>query len=144
MRLSATGNLLVETIAPKVRILRFERDDLREALFADLDIVHSPLYLEILDVALSDLPHDWTLIVDLKRLPSIGSTFYRCLLGIREFLFNRGARLILCNPRRQPRDVFKLFGAERIFTIRRTEQDALTAAEQGLGKIQRLTASTAN
>ncbi|HJZ99552.1 MAG TPA: hypothetical protein VKE70_23740, partial [Candidatus Solibacter sp.] len=117
MRLSATGNLMVETLAQGIRVMRFERPDLRAYLYDDAETVHSPLYREILDVVLSDLPTDWTLIVNLNQIEPINTTFYRCLLQIRSILYDLGSRLILCNLSRQHLEVFELFQAFRIFTV---------------------------
>jgi len=115
--------------------MQFEHPDLRKHLYDDADIAESPLYREILDVVLSDLPTDWTLIVNLKQLQPIGTAFYRCLLQVRRFLHNRRARLVLCNLSPQHREVFELFGAFPLFTVVRTESDAVRAAAAGKGII---------
>jgi len=116
-------------------MMRFERPDLREHLYDDADIADSPLYREILDVVLSNLPTDWTLIVSLKQVQPIGTSFYRCLLQVRRFVRSRRARLVLCNLSREHREVFELFQAYRIFTVVRTESDAVRAAAEGKGEI---------
>ena len=129
MRLSATGNLLVETVAPNVRVMRFERPDVRAFLddAAD-DIRASPLFREILDVALSDLPTGWTLILNLKQLRAINTSFYRCLLRIREFVRAYHAHLVLCELSPEHREIFELFQAFRLFTVVRTEGEAVRVA----------------
>jgi anti-anti-sigma regulatory factor len=124
---------MVETVAPRVRMMQFEQPDLRKYLYDDADISESPLYREILDVVLSDLPADWTLIVNLKQLQPIGTAFYRCLLQLRRFLHSRPARLVLCNLSRQHREVFELFGGFQLFTVVHTESDAVQAAAEGKG-----------
>jgi hypothetical protein len=135
MRLSATGNLMVETLGQGIRVMRFERPDLRDQLYDDAQTVDSPLYCEILDVVLSDLPACWTLIVNLNQITPINTAFYRCLLQIRRFLYDQGSRLILCNLSRQHLEVFELFQAFRIFTVVRNETDALCAVAEGKGVI---------
>lgn len=129
MRVSATGNLLVETVAPRIRVMRFERPDVRAFLddAAD-DISTSPLFQEIHDVGLSDLPMGWTLILNLKHIKPINTAFYRCLLRIREFVRAYHARLVLCELSPEHREVFELFQAFRLFTVVRTEADAVRAA----------------
>jgi anti-anti-sigma regulatory factor len=126
---------MAETLVPGVRVLRFERPDMRDYLYDDAEIAHSALYREILDVVLCDLPSGWTLIVDLNQIKPINTTFYRCLLQIRRFVRDRGSRLVLCNLSREHREVFELFQAFRSFTVVRTESDAVRAAAEGKGEI---------
>lgn len=83
MRISATGNLIVETALQDVHVLRFLRPDLREYLWDDADAPMSPLFREIQATALSDLVDGSVLIVNLGLVDLITAAFYRCLLGIR-------------------------------------------------------------
>ena len=128
MRMSAIGNVIVETATPTVRVMRFERSDVSPYLYDDAEIVYSPLYREIFGVALRDLPKESTLIVNLKQLKPFGAAFYRCLLQIRHFLRSRNSRLVLCNLSPEHRELFELFAAFRIFTVVRTELDAIRNA----------------
>ncbi len=128
MRMSAIGNVIVETVAPAVRVMRFERSDVSPYLYDDAEMVYSPLYREILGVALRDLPKGSTLIVNLKQLQPFGAAFYRCLLQIRHFLRSRRSRLVLCDLSPDHHELFELFAAFRIFTVVRTELDAMRNA----------------
>jgi anti-anti-sigma regulatory factor len=120
---------MVETVAPGVRVIRFERPDVRDCLYDDVDIVNCPLFREIQDIALADLPVGWTLVLNLRRINPINTAFYRCLLQIRHSVGSRQARLVLCGLSREHREVFELFQAFRLFAIVRTEVDAVRAAE---------------
>jgi anti-anti-sigma regulatory factor len=128
VRISATGNLIVETLAPGVRVLRFERPDVREYLDDDADIADTPLFREVEDLALADLPAGWTLVLNLNLLRPINTALYRCLLQVRRSVQARQARLVVCGLTREHREVFELFQAFRLFTVVRTEVEALRAA----------------
>jgi anti-anti-sigma regulatory factor len=132
VRISATGNLMIETLAPGVRVLRFERPDVRKYLDDEANTADTPLFREIEDVALTDLPARWTLVLNLSSLPPFGSAFYRCLLQVRQVVQARPAHLILCGPNREHREVFELFQAYRLFTVVRNEAEALWAAAREL------------
>jgi anti-anti-sigma regulatory factor len=129
MRFSVSGNLMIETAAPGVRVLRFERPDVRDCLYDDADIVESPLFREIKDIALTDLPRGWTLILNLSLIKFINAAFYRCLLLTRQVVRARHARLVLCGLSREHREIFELFQAFRLFTIVGTEGEAVRVAE---------------
>jgi anti-anti-sigma regulatory factor len=113
-----------------IRVLRFELPDVRKYLDDEADIADTPLFREIEDVALTDLPSGWTLVLNLSPLRPINTALYRCLLQVRQIVHARPARLILCGLTREHRDVFELFQAYRLFTIVRSEAEALRAAER--------------
>jgi anti-anti-sigma regulatory factor len=119
---------MVETVAPGVRVVRFERPDLRAYLDDDADMAESPLCREIQDIALADLPRGWTLILNLRLVRTINTAFYRCLLQIRHLVQRRQGRVVLCGLSRDHREVFELFQAFRLFTITATEGEGVRAA----------------
>jgi hypothetical protein len=124
MRISARGNLIVETTVPGVRVMRFARPDPRPYLDDDGDAATSPLFGEIQDVALSKMPENSTLIVNMGLIDPINAAFYRCLLGIRQGVRARHGRLILCGLSPRHQEVFDLFRGPLLFTIVRTEAEA--------------------
>src|SRR6516225_6297442 len=81
MRISARGNLIVETPVLGVRVMRFTRPDVRRYLDDAGDAATSLLYREIHGSVLSDLPEGSTLVVNLGLVDLINAAFYRCLLG---------------------------------------------------------------
>lgn len=86
MRVSTGGNLIVETITLGVRVLRFARPDMRRYLDDAADTATSPLFREIQDAVLSDMPEGWTLVVNLGLVDTINAAFYRCLLYVRKWV----------------------------------------------------------
>jgi anti-anti-sigma regulatory factor len=125
MRVSSGGNLIVDNLTRGVRALRFVRPDLLHYLDEGADTVTSPLFQEVEEAALSDLPKGWTLIVNLGLVDAVNAAFYRCLLDIRKALKSRQCRLVLCGLTSWHQEVFELFRGPEVFTIARTEADAL-------------------
>ena len=124
MRISARGNLIVETAALGVRVMRFARPDVRQYLDDDGDATTSLLFREIQGAGLSDLAEGCTLVVNLGLIDPINAAFYRCLLAIRKRVHARRGRLVLCGLSAQHREIFDLFRGPLVFTIVSTEAEA--------------------
>ncbi len=124
MRISARGNVIVETVAVGVRVMRFARPDVRDALDAAADSAISPLFQEIEEAVLADLAVGSKLVVNLSLIGPINAAFYRCLLQIRQQVRARHGRLVLCGLSSHHQEVFELFRGPSIFTIVRTEAEA--------------------
>jgi hypothetical protein len=123
MRVSAGGNLIVETVTLGVRVMRFARPDLRQYLYDAADAATSPLFREIHGAVLSDLPRGWTLVVNLGVIEPINAAFYRCLLHLRKCVQARQGKLVLCGLGPLHQEVFDLFRGPDLFTIVRTEAE---------------------
>ena len=132
MRISARGNLIVETVILGVRVMRFARPDLRKYLDDDADAPTSALFREIQDTALSKRADGSVLIVNMGLVDPINAAFYRCLLCIRERVQASHGQLVLCGLSPQHQEIFDLFRGPQIFTIARTEADALRVARKWL------------
>jgi len=124
MRVSASGNLIVETARRGVRVMRFARPDLRQYLEDAADGETSLLFREIQDAVLSDLPKGWTFVVNLGLIDHINAAFYGCLLQIRKCVQVRHGRLVLCGLSPWHQEVFDLFRGPELFTIVGTEAEA--------------------
>lgn len=124
MRISANGNLIVETALRGVQVMRFARPELSQYLYDDADSATSPLCREIEDAVLSDLPNGWTLVVNLGLVDTINAAFYRCLLYIRKYVQARQCRLVLCGLTPWHQEIFELFRGPTLFTIVRSEAEA--------------------
>jgi anti-anti-sigma regulatory factor len=132
MAISARGNLIVETVKPGVRVIRFTRPDLRHYLDDAADTATSPLFREIHDAALSDLPPGWTLVVNLGLVDLLNAAFYRCLLDIRKYVRARHGRLVLCGLTPWHQEILELFRGPELFAIARTEAEACRDRRGGL------------
>jgi hypothetical protein len=131
MRISTSGNLIVETATPGIRVMRFARPNLRPYLDDAGAAATSPLFREIHDTVLSRLPEGWTLIINMAQLGPINVAFYRCLLHIRGCLQARHVRLVLCGLTLWHQEVFSLFRGPELFTIVSTEAEARRDARIG-------------
>jgi anti-anti-sigma regulatory factor len=134
MRISARGNVIVETAAVGIRVMRFARPDVREYLDDDGDAATSPLFREIQIAVLSDLAKGSTLVVNLGLIDLINAAFYRCLLGIRERLLARGCELVLCGLTPLHQEIFDLFRGPWVFTIVGTEAEACRVRSRVAGR----------
>jgi anti-anti-sigma regulatory factor len=124
MRVSANRNLIVETAIRGIRVMRFARPELSEYLCDDADSATSPLFREIQDAVLSDLPKGWTLVVNLGLIDTINAAFYRCLLYVRKSVQARHGRLVLCCLTPWHQEIFELFRGPELFTIVCSEAEA--------------------
>jgi anti-anti-sigma regulatory factor len=131
------GNLIVETAALGVRVMRFARPDLRKYLYDDADSAESPLFREVRHSALSDLVKGWALVVNLRLVEPSSAALYRCLLLIRQSVLARQSRLVLCGLSPEHEEILQLFQAYRLFTIVRTEAEAVREAQACLETSQR-------
>jgi anti-anti-sigma regulatory factor len=132
MRISARGNVIVESVSPGVQVMRFARPDVRKYLWDDADAPTSPLFREIQDTALSNLADGSALIVNMGLIDPINAAFYRCLLCIRKSLQASHGQLVLCGLSPEHQEVFDLLRGPQIFTIARTEAEALRVARRWL------------
>jgi hypothetical protein len=138
MRVSSGGNLIVEIARRGVRVMRFARPDLRQYLDDVADSATSPLFQEIQDAVLSDLPKGWTLVVNLGLIDPISAAFYRCLLYMRKCLQARHSRLVLCGLTPWHQEVFELFRGPELFTIVCTEAEARRDVRERLSDLKPL------
>jgi anti-anti-sigma regulatory factor len=132
MRLSARGNLIVETAKRGLQVMRFARPDLRQYLDDAADTATSPLFQEIQNAVLSDLPKGCTLVVNLGLIDTISAAFYRCLLHMRKCVQARHGRLVLCGFTPWHQEIFELFRGPELFSIVGTEAEARRAVRRGL------------
>jgi anti-anti-sigma regulatory factor len=132
MRISSGGNLIVETVAPGVRVMRFARPDVRQYLDDAADAPTSPLFREVEETALADLADGAALVVNLGLVEPINAAFYRCLLCLRQRVRARHGRLVLCGLSPRHLEIFELFRGPQLFAIARTEAEAVRVARAWL------------
>src|SRR5262249_34681409 len=128
MRIHASENLVVERAGYGVRVVRFTRPDLRKFLYEEAAIEDSPLFREIHEMAIDDLPKGWTLVINLGLIEWFPAALYRCLLQCRQLLSARSAQLVLCGLSDEHLELFRILQGHRVFTIAGTETGALRTA----------------
>jgi len=121
-------NLLVEHPRDGVQVVRFLRADLRAQLDDTATAAACPLYQELFEQALADLREGQTVILNLGLVEQFPTTFYRCLLKVREVVAARRARLLLCRLSPEQQEIFQLFKGFDLFHVTTTEGRALHEA----------------
>ena len=138
MDLHSERNVVCDTPNPGVRVVRFVRPDLRPQLYDQEAITDCSLYREVDVAALADLAASETVVINFGLIDWFPTAFYRLLLGVREAVQARNARLLLCCFTPNVRECFDLMGGGKLFEIRATEANAVSAAgkqdEQVRGK----------
>jgi anti-anti-sigma regulatory factor len=123
-------NVVCDTLSPGVRVVRFVRPDLRPQLYDQEAIAECSLYRELDAAALADLPEGEAVVINFGLIDWFPTAFYRLLLKVREAVQARNARLLLCCLTPNVRECFDLMGGGRLFEIRATEANAVSAAEK--------------
>lgn len=128
MDLQSDRNVVCDTPGPGIRVVRFVRPDLRPHLYDQEAIADCSLYRELAASALADLAAGQTVVVNVGLIDWFPTAFYRLLLKVREALQARNARLLLCCFTPNVRECFDLMGGGKLFEIRATEANAVSAA----------------
>lgn len=79
-----------------------------------------------IDDALRD--DDRSVVIDLAGLSYLSSAGIRVFLGLQKELKGRGGGLAICNVREYPMQVLAMAGFDRVFSLYRSREEALTAS----------------
>jgi|SRR5262245_16423447 len=128
-------NILCEAPSEKIRVARFLRPDVREALnhygHEYDDIARSGLYQELHTGTLASFPEGGTLILNFGLIDVLTSAFYRLLLRTQEEVRAKSGRLFLCCLTDHSHEAFALMGGLRTFaTPFSTEARAISEAKK--------------
>jgi anti-anti-sigma regulatory factor len=91
-------------------------------------ITDCSLYREVDTAALADLAAGNSVVINFGLIDWFPTAFYRLLLKVRETVQARDARLLLCCFTPNVRECFDLMGGGKLFEIRATEANAISAA----------------
>jgi anti-anti-sigma regulatory factor len=127
MDIQSKQNIVCDTPNAGIRVVRFIRPDLRPQLYDQEAIADCYLFRELNAAALADLPAGETVVINFGLIDWFPTAFYRLLLKVREAIQARNARLLLCCFTANVRECFDLMGGGRIFDIRATEANAVSA-----------------
>ncbi len=122
-------NIVCDASAKGIRVVRFVRPDVRPHLYDQEAITDCSLYRELAASAL-DLAAGEAVIVNFGLIDWFPTAFYRLLLAVRETVETRKARLFLCCLTPNVRECFDLLGGGKVFDIRATEANAVSAAKK--------------
>jgi anti-anti-sigma regulatory factor len=138
MGIQSERNFVCDTPSPGVSVVRFVRPDLRPQLYDQEAISDCSLYRELDAATLTNLAVGEILVINVGLIDWFPTAFYRLLLKVRETVQARNARLLLCCFTPNVRECFDLMGGGKLFEIRATEANAVSAAgkqdEQVRGK----------
>lgn len=113
-------NLLCEAPTETIRVARFLRPDIREALnhygHEFDDIARSDLYQELHAAVLGTFPEGGTLILNFGLVEVLTSAFYRLLIRTLADVRAKNGRLLLCCFTDHAHEAFMLMGGSRTFT----------------------------
>jgi anti-anti-sigma factor len=117
--------LAVEFRGPRVKVVHFTQPDLRPQLDAFGAIDHCELFRELQDCALDA---GEGLVLNLGRLETFTSAFLAFLLRVRAIVQSHQGRLVLCQLRKEHREILEITHTLRLFHITRNEEEAVQQA----------------
>jgi anti-anti-sigma regulatory factor len=122
MEISLWGNLLVGTLPPAVRVVRFTAPHLDEFGEDESAVEHCELFHELRETVLAGLGKGDTVVLNFGLVESVGPMVERVLLRVREIIRAAHARLVLCRVSPVLLDKVRTLG---LFPIRNTEAEAV-------------------
>jgi anti-anti-sigma regulatory factor len=125
MSISEGVKLVLSVPDQTVRVVRFAAPDLREQLDDNTVKDGCALLQDLKESVLDAMAPGHTLVLNLGLIERFPTALYRCLLGVREAVLARNARLLLCRVSPEHREIFQLFKGDRLFTIMPTEAQAV-------------------
>ncbi len=131
MKLTIGRYLSVEHRSPGVKVVRFAQADLRAQLDAQGEIEVCELYQELHDRVLTGLAPGEGLVLNLGGIEYFPSAFLHFLLKVRRSVRDRQGWLVLCQLRKDQREILRLTRLDGLFTIAANEEDALRQARIG-------------
>lgn len=122
-----TANVIAESPADGVRVVRFLCPDVRPALY-DRDVAtETALYRELVAAG---VPEGGTLVLNFGLIDWFPSAFYALLLELLRDIRARGARLALCGMTPDVSEAFALMGGDKLFETYPTETRAVAAVRK--------------
>lgn len=124
-----TANLLCESPADHIRVVRFLHPDMRPALYESANVTESSLYRELRTGAIDALGEKGTLILNFGLVDWFPTAFYGLLLKILEDVRAKKARVVVCCLPPNVKEGFDLMGGPRLFEVHASEARAISAAK---------------
>jgi anti-anti-sigma factor len=123
-------NTLVESPADTIRVARFLRPDVREALYDNEAIPETSLYKELFAGAIDGLPSGGVVILNFGLIDWFPTSFYRLLIQALQDVRARGGRITLCCLSENVKEGFEIMGGPKLFEAHSTEARAIAAAKK--------------
>lgn len=124
-----TTNIIVEFPSETVRVARFLRPDVREALYDSEAITETTLYKELQKSAFEKLPSGGMVILNFGLIDWFPTAFYRVLLQALQDVRALGGHIILCCLTENVKEGFEMMGGRKLFDVHSTEARAIAASQ---------------
>jgi hypothetical protein len=121
-----TQNIHFESPSETIRIARFLRPDVRDALYDHEAIQETALYKELHAGGISGLPHGSTLILNFGLIDWFPTAFYRVLLQVFQDTRALGSRVMLCCLTENVKEGFEVMGGPKLLEVHSTEARAIS------------------
>lgn len=125
-----TPNLVVESPAPNIRVARFVRPDVRDALYDQGSIVDTTLFKELRAGAIDLLPRGGTLVLNFGLIDWFPTVFYSLLLRTLEEVRAKDGKVVVCCLPPNVKEGFELMGGPKMFEVQPTELRAVVEAKR--------------
>jgi anti-anti-sigma factor len=122
-----TKNLLCETPTPTIRVARFLRPDVREALYDHEAIADTSLYKELYSGAIDGLPRGGAVVLNFGLIDWFPTAFYRLLIQAVQDVRKLGGRVVICCLTEHVKEGFEVMGGPKLIEVHSTEAKATAA-----------------
>jgi anti-anti-sigma regulatory factor len=123
------SNIIIESPSDTIRIARFLRPDVREALYDQEAIPETSLYKELHAGAISGLPKGGTVILNFGLIDWFPTAFYRILIQALQDARGLGGRIVLCCLTENVKEGFEMMAGRKLFEVFSTEARAIAACQ---------------
>lgn len=125
-----TPNLVVDSPATNIRVARFIRPDVRDALYDHGAIVDTTLFKELRVGAIETLPRGGTLVLNFGLIDWFPTVFYSLLLRTLEEVRAKEGKVVVCCLPPNVKEGFELMGGTKMFEVQPTEMKAVVEASR--------------
>ena len=122
-----TNNILFETPAESIRVARFLRPDVRDALYDHEAITETSLYKELRAGGIDGLPKGSTLIMNFGLIDWFPTAFYRLLIQAFQDARKLDGRILLCCLTENVKEGFEMMGGPKLLDVYSTEARAIAS-----------------
>jgi anti-anti-sigma regulatory factor len=125
-----SNNILCETPTEMIRVARFLRPDVRDALYDHEAIAETTLYKELHSGAIDGLPRGGTVILNFGLIDWFPTAFYRLMIQAFQDVRSLGGRIVVCCLPENVKEGFEVMGGAKLFEIYSTEVRAIAAVKK--------------
>lgn len=121
------NNIIFESPSELIRIARFLRPDLRDALYDQEAVTDTALYKELFNGAINGLPSGGTIVLNFGLIDWFPTAFYRLMIRANQDVRALGGRIVVCCLTDNVKEGFEMIGGRKLFEVHTTEARALAS-----------------